>query len=312
MDDNVIIDATHQQTQSSQSMDAADASAAKTESQKTPFKNGENNTRPLFARDTIYAQYFSAAPQFCFDAHVAAVFPDMIRRSVPGYGTALELIPAIAAQCLKPGDRVYDLGCSVGAGLLSVRQAISQFKLYCADNCADNNDNTPKPIHLIGIDTSSEMLERAQILFDTLKPQSQEPQAQYIAQFLQSDITQIAFAPTKLALLNYTLQFLPLAARDKLIEDVFQALVPGGCLMLSEKVVNPDTPSEQHLTKLHESFKRSQGYSALEVARKREALENVLVREQAADHINRLKKAGFSRVTPLMQCLQFTTFLAEK
>lgn len=273
-------------------------------------------SQPLFARDTLFAQYFSAAPQFCFDAQVAAVFPDMIRRSVPGYGTALELIPAIAAQCLGPGDRVYDLGCSVGAGLLSVREAISQFNLCNLQKSAHTPQSTRQPIHLVGIDTAPEMLERAEILFDTLAPnvpaQPTEKPAPYHVQFHQSDITLFSFEPAKLVLLNYTLQFLALDAREKLINDIYHALVPGGCLMLSEKVVDSDEDTEQHLISLHELFKRSQGYSVLEVARKRESLENVLVREKTSAHVDRLQSAGFSSITPIMQCLQFKTFLAIK
>ena len=57
---------------------------------------------------------------FAFDARVAEVFDDMIRRSVPGYGMTLSLLGIIAQHYAKPGTRIYDLGCSLGAGIASM------------------------------------------------------------------------------------------------------------------------------------------------------------------------------------------------
>lgn len=295
---------------------------ANADSSATHFEHTSAEHTPLFSRDTLYANYFSSAPTFCFDRHVAAVFPDMIRRSVPGYGTVLELIPAIAAECLTPGDRVYDLGCSVGAGLLAVRQALSLATLPKEHLQNELTASTPPaPVKLIGVDTSPEMLSRAKTLFDALPPKTESNSGlqanihtglPWQTDFISADISKLQIEPAKLILLNYTLQFLPLNERDQLIKKLFDALTPGGHLLLSEKVIDCDAGIEETLTKYHESFKHSQGYSALEIARKREALENVLVREPTEQHLSRLKNAGFSRVTRLMQCLQFSTFLAVK
>jgi tRNA (cmo5U34)-methyltransferase len=290
-------------------------------STKTHEQTLKDQQKSLFSRDTLYAQYFSAAPQFSFDAQVAAVFPDMIRRSVPGYGTLLEIVPAIAAQTLSPGDRVYDLGCSVGAGLLAVQHALP---LVAEQHAASANrvlaaDNDPT-IELIGVDTSAEMLTRAKALFEGFSleafvpPNHTQPEhrLKHNTDFLVADIREITLQPAKLILLNYTLQFLPIEQRDTLIRKIYHSLVPGGALLISEKVIDPEDDTEACLGHLHETFKLSQGYSALEVARKREALENVLVREHTDAHLERLSQAGFHQVTRVMQCLQFTSWLAKK
>ena len=46
---------------------------------------------------------------------VARVFPDMIRRSVPGYSNVIAGTGLIAGDYVQPGSNCYDLGCSVGA-----------------------------------------------------------------------------------------------------------------------------------------------------------------------------------------------------
>jgi tRNA (cmo5U34)-methyltransferase len=106
--------------------------------------------------------------------------------------------------------------------------------------------------------------------------------------------------------LNYTLQFIPVAERDAMIRRIADGMLPGGVLLLSEKLAMPD----DLLTDLHHAFKQANGYSELEVSQKRTALENILVPETAQTHRERLRKAGFGRVEQWFQCLNFGSFLA--
>ena len=62
--------------------------------------------------DTIYRQETDDAP-FRFNDEVAAVFPDMLRRSIPGYAASLEAIGSLAARFVQDDSRCYDLGCSL-------------------------------------------------------------------------------------------------------------------------------------------------------------------------------------------------------
>ena len=71
--------------------------------------------------DDIFASPH-AKSDFVFDEKVAAVFTDMINRSVPGYATILSMIGVLAARYGKPGSNIYDLGCSLGLSAVCHRQ----------------------------------------------------------------------------------------------------------------------------------------------------------------------------------------------
>jgi tRNA (cmo5U34)-methyltransferase len=89
-------------------------------------------------------------------------------------------------------------------------------------------------------------------------------------------------------------------------------LRPGGILILSEKIRAQDDAADQLLTEMHHAFKRSQGYSRLEISRKRTALENVLLPETLEAHKGRLAEAGFSRADLWFQCFNFMSLVALK
>ena len=76
-------------------------------------------------QDRLYGQPLERVEDFAFDARVAAVFPDMIQRSVPGYTSLIPLLGLVAAEHLQPGSRCYDLGCSLGASSLSMARGLT-------------------------------------------------------------------------------------------------------------------------------------------------------------------------------------------
>ena len=69
-----------------------------------------------------------ASPQppadFTFNEDVVRVFPDMIKRSVPGYPTIVENLGVIAARFAQPHSHLYDLGCSLGAVTQALRRHV--------------------------------------------------------------------------------------------------------------------------------------------------------------------------------------------
>ena len=113
-----------------------------------------------------------------------------------------------------------------------------------------------------------------------------------------------------MVVLNYTLQFLPIDQRDDMIARIFTGLNGGGVLVMSEKVVDPDPEMERILVTLHHEHKRRNDYSSLEVARKRAALENVLMPETVAAHRNRLLNTGFSSVAVWLRYFNFVSLMA--
>ena len=238
-------------------------------------------------RDRIYATDHSELEAFAFDDAVARVFPDMIKRSVPGYTTIIPMIGVITEQYAQPNSQLYDLGCSLGASLLAMRHGINQ------DGC-----------HLIGVDNSKAMLEQCQSYVEA--DTAETPVTLSLA-----DVTDYELDKASVVTLNFTLQFIETNQRLPLLKRIYDAMLPGGALILSEKICFD--PKEQSIQeKLHWDFKRANGYSDLEISQKRSALENVLVPESASDHFNRLHNAGFSQTQQWYQCFNFASFLAIK
>ncbi len=225
---------------------------------------------------------------FRFDASVARVFPDMIRRSVPGYTTIIPMIEVITEQYVQAGSHCYDLGCSLGASTLAMRHGIPH-----AD-CT-----------LVGVDNSEAMIERCEhyiALDDSELPVTLRCE----------DILETELSDASVTTLNFTLQFVPPDQRTDLLTRIAQATRPGGVLILSEKI-GFDSDQEQDIqTRLHHDFKRANGYSDLEISQKRSAIEQVLIPETLAAHKERLLAAGFDQVLVWYQCFNFVSMLAIK
>lgn len=236
-------------------------------------------------RDQVFADLKSDIETFKFDAAVAPVFADMIRRSVPGYSTVIAMTGVAAGEYAKGGTRIYDLGCALGAGLL----ACSEY--------------APAQCELIGVDNSPSMLQNCQKHFRKV--------AQAV-QFQCADIQTTRIENASLVIMNYTLQFIAPSARAALLKQVYAGLNAGGALLLSEKIMFECAATAQVMTQLHHAFKRENGYSRLEISQKRAALENVLIPQSEQAHLAQLKQAGFAQIIPWFQCLNFKSFLALK
>lgn len=240
-------------------------------------------------RDDLFAQIGPVAP-FRFDGEVARVFPDMIARSVPGYTLQLELLGQLGAAHIQAGDRVYDLGCSWGAASLAVARSLPD----------------PRGVHFVGVDQSPEMLTYAHLAAERLRP------SQHRFTWLKGDVATVPLETCGLILLNYTLQFVPLEAREALLQRCAQALRPGGALLLSEKTQAEDPAEAERQERYLERYKRAQGYSETEIANKREALRGVLVPETETIHRQRLARAGFGEVTSYFRGLAFVGWIAVR
>ncbi|MDH5544223.1 MAG: carboxy-S-adenosyl-L-methionine synthase CmoA [Gammaproteobacteria bacterium] len=238
--------------------------------------------------DKIYSQALGKIVDFRFDEQVAKVFPDMINRSVPGYASIIQMIGTLADQYAQSDSNCYDLGCSLGAASLSIRHHLK------APNC-----------RIISVDNSQPMLDRFQSLLE-------EDSADTPVELMCADVRDVDIHKASLVVLNFTLQFVPLADRQRLINKIFAGMLPGGILVLSEKISFDDPNKQQMLTDLHHAFKRSQGYSDLEISQKRTALENVLIPETLDAHISRLTQAGFQQSHMWFQCFNFMSLVAVR
>lgn len=240
--------------------------------------------------DRIYATPQEQVADFVFNEAVVRVFPDMIKRSVPGYPTIVENLGVIASQFAQPRSTLYDLGCSLGAVSQALRRHVQ------AEGC-----------RVIAVDNSSAMVERCR---EYLHAQDSMFQELLPVEVLEADICQLEFQPASVVALNFTLQFIPREQRLELLSRIRRALLPGGALILSEKLRFADAEEHALLTDLHIAFKRANGYSELEIAQKRSAIENVMKPDSLEEHRERLAAAGFSKVIPWFQCLNFASLIA--
>ena len=239
-------------------------------------------------RDTIYSTPKDRIEGFTFDEEVVSVFPDMIGRSVPGYDASIAMLPILADRYLQKDSNVYDLGCSLGASTLPI--------MPCAEqrNCK-----------IIAVDNSISMLEKCRQII------SQHTEHDCV-DLRCGDLLKVDFERSSMTIMNYTLQFVPVEMRLQLLTDIQQATLPGGVVVLSEKITFQDPQINDEMIELHQAFKRSNGYTALEISQKRAALENVLIPEPYSVHQKRLHEAGFSRIQVICQALNFCTMLAIK
>jgi tRNA (cmo5U34)-methyltransferase len=244
--------------------------------------------KPPANPDRIYAEPLAEVTDFVFDERVAAVFPDMINRSVPGYATIIRMIGLLAAERVPSNGRCYDLGCSLGAAALAMARG-----------------GAGQEIKVIAVDNSAAMIGRAGQLL-------QEDQAASRIQLHCADILDFPLKPAAMVVLNFTLQFIPLSQREALLQRIYQALEPGGLLLLSEKIAFEQAEFQQLFSAMHHQFKRDQGYSQLEVSQKRTALERVLLPESLACHRQRLTQVGFAQVDTWFQCFNFVSLIALK
>jgi tRNA (cmo5U34)-methyltransferase len=239
-------------------------------------------------QDQIYATPQEFVDTFVFDGDVADVFSDMIERSVPGYQTTISTIGVLAARFATPGSRCYDLGCSLGAATLAMRHSIAH------DDCS-----------IIAVDNSPAMVSRCRKTIE--RDHSRIP-----VEVLEADLRNIEIENASVVIMNFTLQFIDPNDRQSIIDKVYAGLKPGGLFVLSEKVVFSDPQVDQLHIEMHHAFKRSMGYSDLEIAQKRTALENILIPDTLGIHRRRLETAGFSSSDVWFQCFNFASLLALK
>lgn len=224
--------------------------------------------------------------QFQFDESVASVFDDMISRSVPFYRENMDLIVKVISKFIEDGDRILDLGTSTASLLLKIEKELRGIDL-----------------ELYGVDNSKSMIEQAK---RKLKAFDSKIYLQY------GDILEIELKPSKVVILNYTLQFIRPIEREGLLKRVYNSLVDGGILILTEKIISEDNSFNKKLIDIYYDYKRERGYSDYEIAQKREALENVLVPYREDENIRLLKGVGFIRVETIFKWANFVTFIAFK
>jgi tRNA (cmo5U34)-methyltransferase len=223
--------------------------------------------------------------QFEFDEEVAAVFDDMLARSVPYYKESQDITEFFVHKNLSEGGIVYDLGCSTASLLLNIHRKL-QVKAQ-----------------LIGLDNSEAMLAQAQRKCEAYGAKVQVQNA---------DILEYDYKQADVFVSNYTLQFIRPLVREELVKKIASALKKEGVFLFSEKVISHHSKLNKDLIECYYDFKKEQGYSEYEIVQKREALENVLVPYSEDENIKMAKSAGFSHCEVVFRWANFATFIAIK
>ena len=239
------------------------------------------------ATDTLFNQPDFPSP-FRFDETVAKVFDDMIDRSVPFYSAIQAIQADLACQFAQPQTNVYDLGCSTGN---FVHAFMAQ---------------APDEVGIIGCDGSPAMLEKCR------KAQANWSRQKNI-HWQECDLHHpIALDKASVVVLCLILQFIKPDHRPALLAQIYRQLLPNGAILLFEKIKSADPKLEAYFTGQHEAYKKKMGYSQLEIARKRQALENVLIPFTFQQNIDLLRNAGFSQIDSYFRWNNFCGLIALK
>ncbi|WP_292658866.1 carboxy-S-adenosyl-L-methionine synthase CmoA [Nitratifractor sp.] len=231
---------------------------------------------------------FQEAPgkKFEFDETVAAVFDDMLNRSVPYYEEVMELIVRLILSREKEGLRILDLGTSTARLLLAL------------------HNTAASPLTLRGVDNSPAMIDRARKKCAAFGAESIE--------LIEGDLRTFPIEGEDVVVANYTLQFIRPMDRPALVRRIYEGLNEGGEFYFSEKVVFEDRYLDKAMIDIYYDYKRRQGYSDYEISAKREALENVLIPFTIEENIRLCREAGFTHVDTIFQWANFATFRAKK
>lgn len=225
---------------------------------------------------------------FTFNDNVAEVFDDMLSRSVPYYSVVIDGIAGLLQHHALRGHTVYDLGCSTGTTLLELARRLPDL------NC-----------RFVGIDNAPAMIEKA-------RRKAEMYSKTETVRFTEDDITSTQLESAGVILCNYTLQFIRPMTRLQFVNKLYEALPEGGMCIISEKIICHDSKLNRQFIEMHHQFKRQQGYSELEIANKREALENVLIPFSIEENIDLIRQAGFQSVETFFQWFNFASFVAVK
>jgi len=223
--------------------------------------------------------------QFEFDEEVAAVFDDMLQRSVPFYKESQKITQFFALKALSDGGVLYDLGCSTASLLLNIKSKLI-------------SDAT-----LIGLDNSKAMLNQARKKCEAYGVD---------ITLVDADILEYDYKKANVFISNYTLQFVRPLVREELVKKISSSLKDKGIFIFSEKVISHHSTLNKDLIECYYDFKKEQGYSEYEIMQKREALENVLVPYSEEENIKMALNCGFSHCEVIFRWSNFATFIAIK
>ncbi len=212
----------------------------------------------------------------------------MVGRSVPFYEEIQRMSVELAADFAQPHSTLYDIGCATGTTLLQLDQVVDP------------------SVRFVGIDNSVEMLERAQQKL-AAHPTRRDRTLECYDIHERLDVNDAS-----VVIMTLTLQFVRPLHRERIVRQIADGLRPQGAFILVEKLTESDTLFNRLFIKYYYDMKRRRGYSELEIAQKREALENVLIPYRLEENEELLRSCGFSRINVWFRWYNFCGIIAVK
>ena len=243
---------------------------------------------PSVREDRVFSDASKPPSDFTFNSEVAGVFDDMVGRSVPFYDEIQRMVCEVAADFALPETQLYDLGCSTATTLVAMDRSVKA------------------GVRFVGVDNSAPMLAEARRKIDAAG--IVRPIDLVCADLHQGPVIENASVVT----LILTLQFVRPLYREKLVRRIAEGLLPGGCLIMVEKITLPNSTLNRLFIDHYYAYKRRRGYSEIEISKKREALENVLIPYRAEENRQLLLDAGFAHSEEIFRWYNFTASVAVK
>ena len=239
-------------------------------------------------KDALFAEKRELIGDFDFGAKTAEVFDDMLDRSVPYYSEIQRIMGELAQDFAVSGSNLYDLGCSTGTTLVHLDKLL------------------PADVIFVGVDSSPEMLEKA-------GHKLKKAGSRRVTELTCADLNNgVPMANASVVILNLTLQFIRPLNRDRVVAGMAAGLNKDGCLILVEKMLSENSTINRLFIKHYYEFKKRNGYSEMEIAQKREALENVLIPYHFDENRELLLRNGFKSCDVFFRWYNFCGMLAIK
>jgi tRNA (cmo5U34)-methyltransferase len=244
--------------------------------------------------DRLFATPIERMHDFNFGVETTAVFDDMVDRSVPFYAEIQRMVAELAADFAADGSTIYDLGCSTGTTLLHIDQRLP------GDVKA----------RLVGVDSSQAMLDKAR---EKLAAGGRGSADRRELTLLCEDLNRgVEISDASVVIMNLTLQFIRPLYRQRLVRSISDGMREQGALILVEKVMGENSVFNRLFIQHYYEMKKRHGYTEMEIAQKREALENVLVPYRLKENEQLLREAGFEQIDVFFKWYNFCGIIAVK
>lgn len=222
-----------------------------------------------------------------FDADVANCFANMLERSIPDYRSMRSLVYELGEKFIKSDTIITDIGCSTG---LAVEPF---FKKHGDDNTYFLCDNS-------------------EAMIEVCKDKFSVGIANGYVELVNGNFYEIQMRKNQSLVLSIlSMQFMPTAYRQNMINTIYNSLNPGGAFIFVEKIIADEGTDDLNVD-LYYQMKRENGYTDEKIMQKRKSLENVLSPLKAEWNVDMLHEAGLKKVDMFWRCLNFCGWVAIK